>query len=360
MTTQKRFAVFDSDSHVVEPRDVWEKYLEPEYRVLGKHALWREDGKTNSYLKVNGEIFRDTMNPNLPRHALWRPGMTWDAIGELDPQTRHAMNEGAWDPQARLRDMDAMGVDQALLYPTWFAEGFHLVHDPDVAYALARAYNNWIADFCEAAPDRLFAAAMVPLQNMDFALEELQRVARIPCFRGAFLRPMFIEGRYFTHPYYDPLWAELESLGMTAAVHPTPGLWNPEWTSHGPFFEKIKGPAPSSAAHWRWRRALCWRRERPARGSLLCRHGAARPSVGADPVLLVGQSHVRRLHVDRLYGDATVSQDEGGGGARQGLVDGGGAGEDGGLHAGDPPPAHLSCPHGPRSDVGGRPRDAGV
>src|SRR5437667_12275785 len=240
MTTRKRFAVFDGDSHVVEPRDVWEKYLEPEYRVLGKHALWREDGKTNSYLKVNGEMFRDTMNSNLPRHAIWRPGMTWDAIGELDPQIRHAMNEGAWDPQARLRDMDAMGVDQTLLYPTWFAEGFHLVHDPDVAYALARAYNNWIADFCKAAPDRLFAAAMVPLQDMDFALEELQRVATIPCFRGAFLRPMFIEGRYFTHPYYDPLWAELERLGVTAAVHPTPGLWNPEWTSHGPFFEKVK------------------------------------------------------------------------------------------------------------------------
>ena len=88
------------------------------------------------------------------------------------------MNEGAWDPQARLADMDAMGVDQALLYPTWFAEGFFLVHDPDVAYALARAYNDWIADFCQAAPDRLFAAAMVPLQNMDFALEELQRVAQ--------------------------------------------------------------------------------------------------------------------------------------------------------------------------------------
>jgi len=81
----------------------------------------------------------------------------------------------------------------------------------------------------------------VPLQNMDFAVEELQRVAKMPCFRGAFIRPMFIEGRYFTHPYYDPLWAELEGLGLTAAVHPTPGLWNPEWTSHGPFFEKIRG-----------------------------------------------------------------------------------------------------------------------
>ena len=248
MTTGKRIPVFDADSHVVEPREVWEKYLEPEYRVLGKHALWREDGAINSYLKVNGKMFRDTGNTNIPRHAIWRPGMTWESIGELDPDTLHAGNDGAWEPQARLRDMEEMGVDQAFLYPTWFAEGFHLVEDPDVAYALARAYNNWIADFCQAAPDRLFAAAMVPLQNMDFAVEELRRISKISCFRGAFIRPMFIEGHYFTHPYYDPLWAELESLGLTAAVHPTPGLWNPEWTSHGPFFEKINGRLEQTSA----------------------------------------------------------------------------------------------------------------
>jgi len=236
----KRFAVFDGDSHVVEPPALWGKYLEPEYRTLGRHALWRQEGATTSYLKINGETFRDTMNLNLPRHALWRPGMTWDAIGELDPTVRHPVTPGASEPKARLADMDAMGIDQALLYPTWFAEGYHLVRDPDVAYALARAYNNWMADFCAAAPDRLFAAAMVPLQNMDFAVEELRRVAPMPCFRGAFLRPMFIEGRYFTHPSYDPLWTELERSELVAAVHPTPGLWNPEWTSHGQFFEKVK------------------------------------------------------------------------------------------------------------------------
>ena len=240
MTTRKRFAVFDGDSHVVEPPELWEKYLDTQYRVLGKSALWREEGKFDSYLKINGEMFRDTDNTNIPRHAIWRPGMTWDAIGELDLQTRHAMNEGAWNSEVRLRDMEAMGVDQAFLYPTWFAEGFPLVKDPDVAYALARAYNDWIAEFCHAAPDRLFAAAILPLQNMEFALEELQRIAKIPCFRGAFIRPMFVEGRYFTHPYYEPLWAELASLGLVAAVHATPGLNNPEWTSHGPFIEKMK------------------------------------------------------------------------------------------------------------------------
>jgi predicted TIM-barrel fold metal-dependent hydrolase len=235
----KRFAVFDADSHIVEPPEVWTKYLDPEYRTLGRHSLWREEGKFGSYLKVNGKIFRDTMNSNIPRHAIWRPGMSWDQVGELDPTRRHPMTAGASDPHARLKDMDVMGVDQAFLYPTWFAEGFHLVEDPDVAYALARAYNDWIADFCQAGQNRLFAAAMVPLQSMDYTVEELRRVAKIPCIRGAFIRPMFVEGHYFTHPYYDPLWAALEELGLTAAVHPATGLWNPEWTSHAPFFEKI-------------------------------------------------------------------------------------------------------------------------
>ncbi len=246
MITRKGFAVFDSDSHVVEPREVWEKYLEPEYRVPGKLALWREEGQFDSYLKINSEVFRDVDNPNIPSHAIWRPGMTWEAIGELDPNIRHAMNEAAWNPEARLHDMDAMGVDQAFLYPTWFAEGFPLVKDPDVAYALARAYNNWMADFCQVAPDRLFAAAVIPLQNLEFALAELQRVSKIACFRGAFIRPAFVEERYLNHPYYNPLWAELESLGIAAAVHSTPGLWNPEWTSHGPFIEKVKGRLPQN------------------------------------------------------------------------------------------------------------------
>ena len=40
-----------------------------------------------------------------------------------------------WTPWAWIR---------RLLYPTWFAEGFFLVRDPDVAYALARAYNDWV------------------------------------------------------------------------------------------------------------------------------------------------------------------------------------------------------------------------
>jgi hypothetical protein len=97
--------------------------------VPGKLALWREEGKLGSYLKVNGEMFRDVENVNIPSHAIWRPGMTWEAIGELDPNIRHPMNEAAWNPEARLRDMDTIGVDQAFLYPTWASDGVCRVAD---------------------------------------------------------------------------------------------------------------------------------------------------------------------------------------------------------------------------------------
>ena len=82
----KNFAVFDSDSHVVEPPELWEKYLDPEYRTLGKQALWRQEGRTASYLKVNGEIFRDRGNSNLPRHAVTLSRKHW---GVADKPVRY-------------------------------------------------------------------------------------------------------------------------------------------------------------------------------------------------------------------------------------------------------------------------------
>ena len=244
-----------------------------------------------------------------------------------------------------------MGVDQAFMYPTWFAEGFHLVEDPDVAYALARAYNNWVADFCKAAPDRLFAASMVPIQNMDYAIEELRRTAKMPCFKGAFIRPMFIEGHYFTHPYYDPLWAELESLGTTLAVHPTAGLWNPEWTSHGPFTEKVKGRLNQHSGIMN------------AGGGPFAGGGAssnfglfnASPPLGhpiaSGYLLLARQSYVRRGDTYRLHRHAALSEHESGSCARQSFVDGRSPGEDGSLDAHHSAAPSLSGAHRYRGDV---------
>jgi hypothetical protein len=140
----KDFIVFDSHGHVVRAaRAVGKKYVDPEYRTLGKNALWRQEGRSGAYRKVkaNGEVFCETSNLTLPRHAQLRPGMDWDPIGALDPNVKQPATTSTADSGARLADIDAMGIDRALLYPTWFAEGFFLVRNPNVPHALPRAYN---------------------------------------------------------------------------------------------------------------------------------------------------------------------------------------------------------------------------
>jgi predicted TIM-barrel fold metal-dependent hydrolase len=164
--------------------------------------------------------------------------MTPDDVGALDPRQSHAPNPGASDPGARLADMDAMGVDQALLFPILFNEYFPVVQNPDVARVLAMAYNDWLKDFAAAAPDRLVPVAVLPVQDVNFAVGELERAFGLG-FRAAVLRPCYVNQRFLNHPYYDPLWRKLQELDVTACIHPSPGGTNPEWTSAGTFVERV-------------------------------------------------------------------------------------------------------------------------
>ena len=237
--TTNHIRVFDCDSHVLEPTDIWTKYLDADYRISARSAFWHEVDDLGGPLTIlNGKQAKE-MNPGpLNRQAIWRPGMKPEDIGALDPTVRHPITPGAQDPTARLKDMDAMGVDQALLFPTLFAEYFPIVENPDAAFALARAYNDWIADFCSAAPRRLVPAAVLPLQDVSFAIRELQRVAN-KGFRAAFIRPAFVNQRFPNHAYYAPLWKQLEDLGVAACIHPSTGNTNPEWTSQGSYVERV-------------------------------------------------------------------------------------------------------------------------
>jgi len=231
--------VFDCDSHVLEPVDIWAKYLDADYRIMARSAFWHEVDELDVPVTIlNGKQAKE-MNPGpLNRQAIWKPGMKPEDIGALDPTVRHPITPGAQDPQARLKDMDAMGIDKALLFPTLFAEYFPIIENPDAAFALARAYNDWIIDFCGAAPQRLFPAAVLPMQDVSFAVRELKRVAK-KGLRAAFIRPAFVNQRFPNHAYYTPLWTHLADLGVAACIHPSAGNTNPEWTSQGSYVERV-------------------------------------------------------------------------------------------------------------------------
>jgi predicted TIM-barrel fold metal-dependent hydrolase len=175
----------------------------------------------------------------LNRRAIWRPGMSPEEIGRLDSAKPYPINPGAQKASNRLKDMDEIGVDKALLFPTLFAEYLPAVENPDLAYALTRAYNNWIYDFCKSAPDRLFPVGILPMQDASFAIEEARRIAARG-FKAAFIRPAFVHQQNFlSHRMYRPLWRALEELNLTASIHPATGHTNPEWTSVGAFVERV-------------------------------------------------------------------------------------------------------------------------
>jgi uncharacterized protein len=231
--------VVDVDTHVYEPTVIWEKYLDKNYRVVARSAFWHEvDAHGIETTILNGRRARTLQKTGINRQACWRPGLTPDDIGGLDPETQHPITPGARDPRARLKDMDAMGVDRALLFPTLFAEHFPLVENPDAAWALARAYNDWLLDFSRADRRRLVPVAVLPMQDPGFAVREVERMAK-KGVRAVAIRPSFFQGRFPNHPSYDPLWQRLEALEVAACIHPSPGSTNPEWSCEGAFVERV-------------------------------------------------------------------------------------------------------------------------
>ena len=237
----KSFPVVDCDAHVYEPVVIWDKYVHKDYKQLARSAFWCHDNEAGpATVIVNGKATPSMHRSRINRLSVWRPGMTPEEIGAMDPGGAHAPNPAAWDPSYRLKDLDAMGVDRQVIFPTLFAEYLPTVENADLARVLSIAYNDWITDFCKAAPDRLFPVAVLPLQDPAFAIEELRRAAEMG-FKAAFLRPSFFEKRFLSHPWYDGLWTELENLGVAACIHASPGGANPEWTSTGNFVERMAG-----------------------------------------------------------------------------------------------------------------------
>src|SRR5215470_1872700 len=140
--------VVDADGHVLEPADTWIKYLEPAHRDRAIRIA--RDDQGYEVLLVDGRPLK-TLRGQL------------GALGGIEMDTRELLTRGqvsyaegspagGYDPLARLRVMDAEGIDAVLLYPTigicW--EGH--VTDGALATAYTRAYNRWLAEFCRAAP----------------------------------------------------------------------------------------------------------------------------------------------------------------------------------------------------------------
>ena len=213
--------VVDADGHVVEPPAAWAGLPD---RCRPQITA---DAQGYEHVTVGGtEILA------VPLGTLARPGSVFDDPAAFRPLAD--AQPGGSDPVARLSDMDAEGIDQAVLYPT-IGLYFSVVEDPGTAVRLATAYNDWLAGYCAANTNRLFGAAMLPLQDPAAAARELRRAVTELGFVGGFVRPNPCLGRSLPHRAYDVVWDAAEELDVPIGIHEGSSVIVPTLASDRPF-----------------------------------------------------------------------------------------------------------------------------
>jgi predicted TIM-barrel fold metal-dependent hydrolase len=216
------FVVCDADMHVMEPADLWQRYMTPEYRHAAPIGM--TELKRDIRVKVKSQVLLRA-GPVRPLKERGGSGIGWRpdqeaAYGEAEAR--------GWDAQAQLDAMDREGVDLTVLFPTrgLFALGLDSTEqigadglEPSFATAIARAYNDWLHDYCQLAPDRIFGAAMVAPHDIAGAVDETRRCVEEYGFKAIYLAPGCVNRMPWHHRAYDPLWAECQKQGIAVGFH---------------------------------------------------------------------------------------------------------------------------------------------
>jgi predicted TIM-barrel fold metal-dependent hydrolase len=240
----KDFPTFDCDAHVTEPPWLWERardYLTADELHDLRDTIWFD--ADSKQLIVNGKAAAGLGSQRIGGAAgmvnvlsLAGPGLKHNIqralnVRNLDPKTAltaeqadYLDHKGSYLPKPRLRDMDIQGIDQVMIIPTDIDTYPWLLSAPG-AKAMCKAYNDWAYEYCQEDPERLYFAALLPMQDPIFAVQEVYRVAEKGC-RVGLVRPIDAMGNYPIQPKYERVWRAMEETGVVYGMHPFPAFGN--------------------------------------------------------------------------------------------------------------------------------------
>lgn len=245
MTVQS--GLFDADNHYYEATDAFTRHMEPS---MAKRTMQWAEINGRQRLLVGGRINRFIPNPTFDPVA--KPGSLDQYFRGKNPEAKDvAALFGELEPihpeyrdrDARLAVMDAQGIDGCFLFPT-LGVGMEesLAGDLPAVVAAFGAFNRWLEDdWGYAYKERIFAAAMITLADVDAAVEELRRVlehdARLICIKGG---PVHTPNG-LTSPgnsQFDPFWDLVNESGVTVGIHSGDagyGRYINDWEPFGDF-----------------------------------------------------------------------------------------------------------------------------
>ena len=216
------------------PADLWMTRL-PE--VLRDRAPHIEERDGQAVWVCDGKVWGSWVGKQLGNEQLARRKPLYNAFdrgGIVDQSARRPAVA-----ELRLADMDRDGVQTQVIFGPIFQIS---TDDPVLRAACYRVYNDWLMEFCAAAPDRLIGVPMLP-ETPEDATEELLRLAAKGGVRQVNLMIAQIEPK-LDDPSWEPLWQALEESGIVLSWHITVFLPVPGSRAAGKaasVFENTKG-----------------------------------------------------------------------------------------------------------------------
>jgi aminocarboxymuconate-semialdehyde decarboxylase len=135
----------------------------------------------------------------------------------IDGKVFRTVTDECWDIARRLEHMAATGITRQVLSPMPELLSYWL--PPEDALTLCRHVNGAIVAMVEQAPDKFAALGCVPLQDVDRAVRELERLMASGHFRGVEIGTN-INGVPIGDSRLEPFYEAAEALGASIFVHP--------------------------------------------------------------------------------------------------------------------------------------------
>ena len=203
-----------ADSHVLEPATLWVERMDRAFRDKAPRIVLNPPGH-------EGEYWLCEAHPLITAVQGFFAGASRKSYDEITDHLRNARYEtrlpGSYDPAARLKDMELDGTIAEVIYPT-YPLSLMTVKDAPLQRELFRVYNDWLAEFCAHAPTRLFGLGLISVWDIDLAVGELQRCAKMG-LKGGMILSYPPAGYGYEQRFYDPLWAAAQDLSMPISLH---------------------------------------------------------------------------------------------------------------------------------------------
>ena len=226
--TVNNLSIVDVDMHFNEPPGTWDE-IASEFKESGLRISTDVGGRRWLFAGQRRIIPLRATFPGEVDEA--REAIRTDPLGyENMVQSRRVTAESSsWRPAhpaesdsvERLKVLDKMGVETALLFPSLGLFWPSVIDDDELADANFAAWNNWVARQASIKPARLFAAAQYSLSDVERAVAEAHRCHALGC-RGFFLRAVPYRGLPWGDPSNAPFWQALEETGMPLLIHSAP------------------------------------------------------------------------------------------------------------------------------------------